>query len=43
MASLLEEARTLSDAGVKELIVIAQDITKYGMDLPEHKLSLIHI
>ena len=40
MASLLEEARTLSDAGVKELIVIAQDITKYGMDLPEHKRLL---
>lgn len=31
--SLLAEARALSDAGVKELIVIAQDITKYGMDL----------
>ena len=40
MASLLEEARALSDAGVKELIVIAQDITKYGMDLPEHKRLL---
>ena len=40
MASLLEEARVLSDAGVKELIVIAQDITKYGMDLPEHKRLL---
>ena len=40
MAALLEEARELSDAGVKELIVIAQDITKYGMDLPEHKRLL---
>ena len=40
MASLLEEARALSDTGVKELIVIAQDITKYGMDLPEHKRLL---
>nr|WP_297274708.1 30S ribosomal protein S12 methylthiotransferase RimO [uncultured Agathobaculum sp.] len=40
MAALLEEARQLSDAGVKELIVIAQDITKYGMDLPEHKRLL---
>ena len=40
MASLLEEARALSEAGVKELIVIAQDITKYGMDLPEHKRLL---
>ncbi len=31
--ALVEEARVLSDAGVKELIVIAQDITKYGIDL----------
>ena len=30
----------LASAGVKELIVIAQDITKYGMDLPEHKRLL---
>jgi ribosomal protein S12 methylthiotransferase len=33
MESLLEEAKALSDAGVKELIVIAQDITRYGEDL----------
>lgn len=31
--ALVEEARVLSGAGVKELIVIAQDITKYGIDL----------
>ena len=35
MEALLTEAKTLSDAGVKELIVIAQDITRYGLDLPE--------
>ena len=40
MDALLEEAKALADAGVKELIVIAQDITKYGMDLPEHKRLL---
>ena len=40
MDALLEEARGLSDAGVKELIVIAQDITKYGLDLPEHRRLL---
>ncbi|HJC13427.1 MAG TPA: 30S ribosomal protein S12 methylthiotransferase RimO [Candidatus Agathobaculum intestinigallinarum] len=40
MDALLREAKALSDAGVKELIVIAQDITKYGMDLPEHKRLL---
>ena len=40
MDALLREAKALADAGVKELIVIAQDITKYGMDLPEHKRLL---
>ena len=33
MENILSEARKLSDRGVKELIVIAQDITRYGMDL----------
>ena len=40
MDELLDEAAELASAGVKELIVIAQDITKYGMDLPEHKRLL---
>ena len=40
MDALLREAKALSDAGVKELIVIAQDITKYGMDLPGHRRLL---
>ena len=31
--SLLEEAKGLADGGVKELIVVAQDITRYGLDL----------
>ena len=30
---LLDEARSLADSGVKELIVIAQDTTFYGLDL----------
>ncbi len=33
MDKLLLEARALSEMGVKELIVVAQDITRYGMDL----------
>ena len=32
MDSVLAEARELADAGVKECIVIAQDITRYGTD-----------
>ena len=35
MDHLLAEARTLADRGVKELIVIAQDITRYGLDLKD--------
>lgn len=33
MDDVLQEAKELSDAGVKELLVIAQDITRYGTDL----------
>ena len=33
MEAVLDEAKTLSDNGVQELIVIAQDITRYGTDL----------
>jgi ribosomal protein S12 methylthiotransferase len=32
-ADILAEARTLLDRGVKEIVLIAQDTTKYGMDL----------
>ena len=31
--AIAQEARELADLGVKELIVIAQDITRWGMDL----------
>ena len=33
MERLVEEARCLADKGVKELIIIAQDTTYYGLDL----------
>ena len=39
MDELLDEAAELASAGVKELIVIAQDITRYGIDL-YHKRML---
>ena len=42
MEALLAEAKKLADSGVKELIVIAQDITRYGLDLPE-KTSLAQL
>ena len=40
MERLIEEAESLAAAGVKELMVIAQDTTYYGMDLyGERKLA----
>ena len=33
MENILEEARELCETGVKELILIAQDTTRYGLDL----------
>ena len=40
MDEVLREARTLAAEGVKELIVVAQDTTLYGADLPEHRRLL---
>ena len=40
MDDVLYEERMLSGTGVKELIVVAQDTSRYGTDLPEHKRLL---
>ena len=40
MDDVLYEARLLASSGVKELIVVAQDTSRYGTDLPEHKRLL---
>ena len=40
MDDVLYEARMLADAGVKELIVVAQDTSRYGTDLPGHRRLL---
>ena len=37
---VLYEARILAASGVKELIVVAQDTSRYGTDLPGHKRLL---
>ena len=36
MDDVLYEARLLAASGVKELIVVAQDTSRYGTDFPEH-------
>ena len=35
--AIIEEAKVLSDSGIKEVIVLEQDTTKYGIDLSEKK------
>lgn len=43
MEDLLSEARQLSDDGVKELILVAQDVTRYGVDFDgkSHLIELV--
>lgn len=43
MDDVLYEARMLADSGVKELIVVAQDTSRYGTDLPGHKRLLAEL
>ena len=40
MDDVLYEARVLAANGIKELIVVAQDTSRYGTDLPGHKRLL---
>ena len=40
MDDILYEARVLAANGIKELIVVAQDTSRYGTDFPEHKRLL---
>jgi ribosomal protein S12 methylthiotransferase len=40
MDDVLYEARVLASQGVQELIVVAQDTSRYGTDFPEHKRLL---
>ena len=40
MDDVLYEARVLAANGVKELLVVAQDTSRYGTDFPEHKRLL---
>ena len=40
MDDILYEARILAANGVKELLVVAQDTSRYGIDLPGHKHRL---
>ena len=37
MEDIVEEARELADSGVKEVILIAQDTTRYGYDISGHE------
>ena len=40
MDDILYEARLLAASGVKELLIVAQDTSRYGTDFPEHKRLL---
>jgi len=43
MDDILYEARLLAASGVKELLVVAQDTSRYGTDLPGHRRQLAQL
>ena len=43
MDDVLYEAKVLAANGVKELLVVAQDTSRYGTDFPEHKRLLAEL
>ena len=43
MDDILYEARVLAANGVKELLVVAQDTSRYGTDFPGHKRQLAQL
>jgi len=40
-SAILEEAKALAASGVRELIIVAQDITRYGIDRGEYRLPAL--
>ena len=39
--ALVKEAKELASSGVKELIIVAQDVTRYGVDIDTNLLELL--
>ena len=38
---IIKEAHDLADSGIKEIIILEQDTTKYGIDLKENKKDIV--
>ena len=41
--AIIEEAKDLAASGIKELIVLEQDTTKYGIDLPNKEHNIVNL
>ena len=41
--SIIKEARELADSGIKEVIVLEQDTTKYGIDFKDKKVNIVDL
>ena len=39
--SIIKEAKDLASNGIKEIIILEQDTTKYGIDLKENKMDIV--
>ncbi len=41
--SVIKEAKELAEAGIKEIIVLEQDTTKYGIDFKDRKVDIVDL
>ncbi len=41
--SVIKEAKELAEAGIKEIIVLEQDTTKYGIDFKDKKVDIVDL
>ena len=43
MSSIIKEAKDLASNGIKEIVVLQQDTTKYGIDIPDPKVNIVNL
>ena len=43
MNAIIEEAKDLVKSGIKELVILEQDTTKYGIDIPDRNVNIVNL
>ena len=43
MNAIIKEAKDLVKSGIKELVILEQDTTKYGIDIPDKNVNIVNL